>query len=103
MISEYLHDNTDFDGHIEDSSKVCYVCYKAHLVILKRGANEGSKDGDLQQVITALSVHSSIEDTSIQGAIDISMNRVAIEELLIGNAMLLPRTCFWSTSKQLSE
>ena len=93
VISEYLHDNTDFDGHIEDGSKVCYVCYKAHLVILKRGANEASKDCDLQQVITTLSVNSSIEATSIQGAIDISVNRVAIEvgkQLLIGNAMLLP-------------
>ena len=93
IIEAYLHDTTDFDVCICESDKVCYACYRAHLVVLKKGGNTESIDSDLEQVINTLSRKVPSEASSIQEAIDSSMNRIAIyvgQQLLEGNALLLP-------------
>ena len=66
---------------------------KAHLIILKRGVNVVSRDSDLHQLISTLTQQLSLEASSIQESIDISMKRVTIDvgkQLLEGNALLLP-------------
>ncbi len=34
-IQKYLRDNTDFSGEIASDDRVCYACYKSHLIIIK--------------------------------------------------------------------
>ena len=36
VIQKYLEENAGYDSHIAENDKVCYACYRAHLVILKR-------------------------------------------------------------------
>ena len=36
IIKKYLHDNAGYDGDINEYDKICYACYRAHLVILKQ-------------------------------------------------------------------
>lgn len=35
VIQKYLTDNTDIVGEICTDDKVCYTCYKSHLIIIK--------------------------------------------------------------------
>ncbi len=95
LIEKYLHENADYDGHINNDDNVCYTCYRAHLVILKGSHAEKSADSGLQHLITTLSdqLHVPSETTSIQEAIDTSMKRVVVyvgRQLLNRNALLLP-------------
>ena len=39
IIKKYLHDNASYDGDINEHDKVCYACYRAHLVIWKQRIN----------------------------------------------------------------
>ena len=36
IIEALLRQNTDFNSHIRSSDKVCYSCYKSHLILLQR-------------------------------------------------------------------
>ena len=94
LIEQYLKENTEFDCQISDQDRVCYACYRSHLITLQQSDNFSS-DEDLKQLITTLSeqVQKPCEVKSIQKAIDIAMKRVAIivgKELLDGNVLLLP-------------
>ena len=89
LIERHLKETVGFEGAIRESDKVCYTCYRSHLVILQQG-NDISRDSEL---ITTLSqqVPTSIGSTS--DLIDAAMTRVVIavgRELLNGNVMLLP-------------
>ena len=93
VIEKHLRDNTDYDGHINNHDKVCYACYRAHLVILKRGDDIASSDSHLQQLIMTLSQQISSNVSSVKEAIDASMKRVVVDvgrELMDKNALLLP-------------
>ena len=54
IIQDYLKEHTGFDDTIKESDKVCYTCYRSHLVIIAQ-KSQCSTDSDLLQLITALS------------------------------------------------
>ena len=92
-IKKYLHDNAGYDGDIKEHDKVCYACYRAHLVILKQKDKLISSDADLEELMTTLSSQVSVETKSVQEAIDKSIKRVSIyvgKQLLQNGALLLP-------------
>ena len=60
IIKKYLHDNASYDGDINEHDKVCYACYRAHLVILKQKDKLISFDADLKDIITTLSSQVSV-------------------------------------------
>ena len=35
VIQKHLKENTDFLGHISYEDRVCYACYRSHLVTIK--------------------------------------------------------------------
>ena len=39
LIVEHLRDSAGFEGNLTSGDKVCYSCYKSHLVILQEGKN----------------------------------------------------------------
>ena len=60
IIKIYLHDNASYDGDINEHDKVCYACYRAHLVIWKQKDKLISFDADLKEIITTLSSQVSV-------------------------------------------
>ena len=93
-IQEYLKEHTGFEGTIAESDKVCYTCYRSHLVILgQRG--QSSTDSDLLQLITAISdhLHASPCIASVSDLIEVATTQVAVDvgrKILEGNVLLLP-------------
>ena len=92
LIGHYLKENTVYEGSIKESDKVCYVCYRSHLVILQQ-RNDSSTDKDLLQLIATLSkkIPTSIKFTD--ELTNAAMTRVVVavgRDLLNGNVMLLP-------------
>ena len=68
----YLRQNTGFDGKIHDADKVCYTCYRSHLVILQESSSI-SKD------VTIPTFHmSNTQPKSVEEVIDRAMIRVTI-------------------------
>ena len=51
VIQQHLRENTGFDGYVKAQNKVCYTCYKCHLLILQQNKMI-SRDSDLQKLIT---------------------------------------------------
>ena len=92
-IKKYLHDNAGYDGDINEHDKVCYACYRAHLVILKQKDKLISSDADLEKLITTLFRQVFVETKFLQEAIDKSIKRISIyvgKQLLQNSALLLP-------------
>ena len=109
IIEPYLRENMGFEGNIKESDKVCYACYRSHLIILQK-RNEISTDSDLADLITTLShqIHAPNTIQSTSDLIDAAMTRVVVSvgrELLEGNVMLLPdvHELFNSNASQLSQ
>ena len=46
LIREHLTDTTGFNGTLLSGDKICFACYKSHLVILQE-EKKLSWDGDL--------------------------------------------------------
>ena len=96
VIEQFLKENTDFEYHIRDQDRVCYVCYRSHLITLQQSDNLlFSSDEDLQELITTLSdqVPLTVKVTTIQEATEAAMKRVVItvgKGLLDRNVFLLP-------------
>ena len=92
LIQHYLKENTGYEGSIKESDKVCYVCYRSHLVILQQ-RNDSSTDKDLLQLIAILSKQIPTSIKSTDEWINAAMTRVVVavgRDLLNGNVMLLP-------------
>ena len=95
IIELHLKENTGFEGAIKEGDKVCYVCYRSHLIILeKRGQELYSTDSDLQQIIqqTQKGIQTPITLTSDDELIQICMKRAIVtvgNELLQRNVLLL--------------
>ena len=92
-IEEYLRQHTDFEGHTHENDKVCFTCYKSHLIILQT-SNCTSRDADLEQIIYNISKQIPISPVgSVKETIDRAINAVTIEVgklLLQNNVILLP-------------
>ena len=54
IIQAYLSEHTDFTGDIVSSDRVCFSCYKSHLVLLKEN-KPISTDDDLQSLVHSIS------------------------------------------------
>ncbi len=55
VIELYLKEKAGFEGTIKEGDKVCYVCYRSHLVILDTmDSEQTSTDSDLIQIIQAI-------------------------------------------------
>ena len=93
MVEEYLRQHTGYEGHIEESDRVCYICYKSHLVIIQQSTPR-SIDSDLEQLIHHLSQDFPVDPVrSVDEAIDRAMKKVTIEvgrTVLQRDVLLLP-------------
>ena len=92
LIEHYLKENTGYEGSIKEGDKVCYVCYRSHLVILQQ-RNDSSTDKDLLQLIATLSKQIPTSIKSTDELTNAAMTRVVVavgRDLLNGNVMLLP-------------
>ena len=106
FIENHLKENMGFVGTNGGNDKVCYICYRSHLVILQQQSSV-SKDSDLQQLITTVAdqIPTSIQSTS--ELVDATMKRVVVavgKELLDRNVLLLPSVydLFCSQASELS-
>ena len=92
LIEHYLKENTEYEGSIKESDKVCYVCYQSHLVNLQQ-RNDSSTDKDLLQLIATLSKQIPTSIKSTDELTNAAMTRAVVavgRDLLNGNVMLLP-------------
>ena len=94
LIGEHLRDRAGFEGTLTSGDKVCYSCYKSHLVILQEG-KKFSKDSDLQSILHDFRHKiSTVDQPSIlQQVCDLAMDKTVVhvvEELLQRKAILLP-------------
>ena len=51
VVEEHLKAGTGFEGNIRENDKVCYSCYRSHLVIIQK---KNSNDSDLESIIKGL-------------------------------------------------
>ena len=111
IIEQHLKENVGFEGKIKEGDKICYTCYRSHLIILQT-RKETSMDSDLLEVINTLShqIHEPSHDNmkSTSDLVEAAMMRVVItigRELLDGNVMLLPdvHERFNSYASELSQ
>ena len=96
LIQLFLQQNTEFSGVINADSRVCYACYKAHLIIIKHKQNTiTSTDADLSSSINKIKsemcnisdIHTP--DEALSNAAHFSGIHVG-EALLKHNALLHP-------------
>ena len=97
FIQRFLLQNTDFAGEINVEDRICFACYKAHLVIIKHTSNTAnSTDQDLSSLIDKLKTELedegeiSTQDQAVLHAVHRSAILVG-ETLLEQNAILLPQ------------
>ena len=93
IIEQHLLTTTGFDGHISDTDRVCFTCYKSQLTIIK-GDNKASLDSELQSLLEKVRyrIH-TISPTSLQQVTNLAMDKTILyvgQELLHRKAMLLP-------------
>ena len=96
LVQSFLMQNTEFTGEITADDRVCYACYKSHLVIIKHSNNTNhNTDRELHELIDALKMQ--VSDTADVHTIDHALSYVAHfsaifvgEALLKQNALLLP-------------
>ena len=93
----YAEISTDFAGEINVEDRICFACYKAHLVIIKHTINTAnSTDQDLSSLIDKLKTELedegeiSTQDQAVLHAVHRSAILVG-EMLLEQNAILLPQ------------
>jgi hypothetical protein len=56
IVEKILQETTDFQGQIRSNDKVCYSCYKSHLVSLEGHTSAAvSVDSNLQELLSNLS------------------------------------------------
>ena len=91
LIQRFLLQNTDFAGEINVEDRICFACYKAHLVIIKHTSN--STDQDLSSLIDKLKTELedegeiSTQDQAVLHAVHRSA--ILVGETLL--AILLPQ------------
>ncbi len=89
MVQRHLVEAAGFDGTINPNDKVCYTCYKSHLVIMQENRLV-SKDSELQLLINTYK-HNSIEVCKLADLQAVNHTTVMVgEELLQKNILHLP-------------
>ena len=90
LVEDHLKTSTGFEGNIRDNDRVCYSCYRSHLVIIQK-IRSVSNDSDLEELIDELQPPATI--SSLEEAIDAAMIRttkIVATNLLTNSALLLP-------------
>ncbi len=96
LVQSFLRENTEFTEEMKPDDRVCYACYKSHLVIIKHTQNSSfSTDAELHQLTTKLKSELAdiIDVTTLDHAISYAAHFSAIvvgDALLKHNALLLP-------------
>ena len=63
VVQSFLANNTEFTEEIKSDDRVCYACYKLHLVIIKHVQNSSqSTDAQLQELIHFDSLKTNLPD-----------------------------------------
>ena len=98
VVQDFLTQNTHFEEEIGPDDRVCYSCYRSHLVLVKQIQHHPtctSNDSDLRQVI--IDVKKGLKDLTEVVTYDDIFNHMAGrmgvvvgEELLKHHAVLLP-------------
>ena len=61
IVQKHLRENTDFSGEITSDDRVCYACYKSHLIIIKLMNNTvHSTNVDLRLLIAKIQLDTCI-------------------------------------------
>ena len=69
LIQHFLSDNQDFVGTIDEEDRICYTCYKSHLVTIKHVTNSvESKDSDLEALV--FQIRSTLPEVQKLGTAD---------------------------------
>ena len=94
IIQSHLIETAGFEGSITCNDKVCYNCYKSHLVILNAN-KQVSRDSDLLLEISTLKHNAKAinELGNLQHVLDAAVNQTTImvaEELLHRQVLHLP-------------
>ena len=93
IIQRYLRETTNFEGSITEGDKVCYPCYKSHIVLLKQTIPASTNDKlesiicVTNQKISQTQVHTS--DDAMHGAM-LSTTAFVAEKGLNYQVLLLP-------------
>ena len=53
LVEEHLKASTGFEGKIRENDRVCYSCYRSHLVIIQTSRSI-SNDSDLEELVEGL-------------------------------------------------
>ena len=91
IIQERLTKTTGFNGTLLSEDRVCFACYKSHLVILQE-EKKISRDSDLQSLIEEVR-QKTCQPTTLQEVSNLAMNATIAhvgKELLQQRAILLP-------------
>ena len=91
IIQRHLSTNSDFEREILESDRVCLICYKFHLLILK-DHQPVRTDEDLKKIIDILNKQ-SISLTSPEDISSAAMTKTLVKVgnvLLANSAVLLP-------------
>ena len=94
IIQSYLYEYTDFTVDIVNSDRVCLVCYKSHLAILKED-KPVSRDDELKSLVDSVSL-TNTHTSMAHDIIHATTNRILLkvgEMLLENRATLLPTIC----------
>ena len=63
VIELYLKEKAGFEGTIKEGDKVCYVCYRSHLVILDTmDSEQTSTDSELYKLYTGQHPSTKLSD-----------------------------------------
>ena len=55
LLQHFLNKNTEFTDTLHTNDRVCYACYKSHLVVVKHIKNfVRSNDEDLKDLISEI-------------------------------------------------
>ena len=97
ILQTFLRENTDFTGELSPNDRVCYICYRSHLSIVKHcKASVKSLDSDLRELINSIQKRQcKVEEiSSYDDALDYAAKFVAVilgECLIKQTAALLPK------------
>lgn len=94
VIREHLQESAGFEGTLEAGDKVCFSCYKSHLIILQQ-EKAVSKDSDLLSTLDEYrhKVHTADQPSTLQEVHELAMDKTVVhvgEDLLQRKAILLP-------------
>ena len=94
FIKKHLQDNAAFEGNLEVDDRVCFSCYKSHLIILQN-EKQNSYDSDLRSLLENISrkITATNSPSTLLQVRELALDKTVLyvgEELLNGMAVILP-------------